>query len=582
MLARLFQGGYPVPDGFVILPDAFDGEDLTAMAWLHVRAQLKRMRASDKDSTFAIRSSALSEDFAQASFAGEFKTVWDVRTDAEVLKAIHTVHGSRLSERVSAYSQAKGIEARHQMAVVVQRLVRAETSGVLFTADPVTGSRSRMSGNYVPGLGEQLVSGQANAASFPLQHPRGTYQGPSALQPFARELYQLGTRLEKELGAPQDIEWAIANGKLYLLQARPITTLRSNNPSTGEWNDSLAGDFLWTNMNVGEGIPDVMRTYWEEWVLLPGHRYLGNIGGRVYTNLSVLASIYAALGKNRQEILQIVEGLAYLHLPDEVEIPLIPLPRSFVVSFLPRMVGLQFKMQKELKRSPAFLAENPAWCDQMRGRIQQLHTKSDLIAIWRNEIKPRGIVGFWQTLLVAMTLDNQATPLRRKLTGMVGADDANALLSNPSADADLASLGLVVGISQVAQGKLTPEEYLRRYGHRGPYAFELAVACPAEDLGWLERQAAAFSQSLGDIPTVLEKQRTTFEAAWQRLATRYPNQARSIPRQIAQTGKYVRLREAIRSEYVRLSWVVRTWARRVGALTGLGDEVFFLTADELI
>ncbi|MBI5302124.1 MAG: pyruvate, phosphate dikinase [Chloroflexi bacterium] len=593
MLARLFQAGYPVPDGFVILPTAFDGDDLQTDAWVQVHARLERMRASNKDCAFAIRSSALSEDSAQASFAGAFETILDVQTDADIRNAIQTVHCSRLSERVAAYSHARGMETDHAMAIVVQRLIRADFSGVLFTADPVTGNRRQMTGNYVHGLGEQLVSGQANAESFSLQHPNGKYDGPSALKQLARELYKLGSRLERELGAPQDIEWAIADRKLYLLQSRPITTLVAHDPATGEWNDTLAGDFLWSNVNVGEGVPDVMTpltwdvlgAYWDAWVLIPGYRYLGNIAGRVYTNLSVIASIYAALGKKREEVLKIVEGLGFLRLPDDMEIPLIPLRRSFVYSFIPNMLALQLKMRKELNHSQTFLAENPTWCEAMRRRVEQINQNSELIHVWRNEIKPRGVAGFWQTLLVAMHLDNLATPLRRKLTAMVGAEDASVLLSNLSGEAELASMGLIVGISQVVQGKLTRNEYLDRYGHRGAFEFELAAPRPAEDPGWLDRQVTTRqtpNQTLGDVETVLENQHRTFEAAWHRLATRYSRKAKSIRRQIAQTAEVVRRREAIRSEYVRISWVVRVWALRAGKLTGLGDDVFFLTANEVI
>ncbi len=591
MLARLFQAKYPVPNGFVILPDAFNGEQLVPHAWSQAQAYLARLRAANRNCAFAIRSSALSEDSAQASFAGEFETILNVSTDTDILKAIQAVHGSRLSKRVAAYSQAKGIEARHEIAIVVQRMVQADISGVLFTADPVTGSRRRMTGNYVHGLGEQLVSGQANAESFALQYPNGIYAGPSALKGFAGRLYKLGNRLEKELGAPQDIEWAIASGKLYLLQSRPITTLLGYNATTGEWNDSLTGDFLWTNVNVGEGVPDVMtpltwdvlRSYWDEWVLLPGHRYLGNIGGRLYTNLSVMASLYAALGKTRAEILKLIEGLAYVRLPDEMEIPLIPLPKSFAYSLIPSMILLQFKARNEMGRASVFLAQNPVWCNQMRRRIRQINTHSELVEAWRNEIKPQGIAGFWQTFLVAMTLDNQATPLQRKLNEMVGADVASALLSNLSRGADvLASLGLVVGLSEVVRGKITREQYLDRYGHRGPFEFELAMPRPAEDAGWLEQQISAFSQTLGNLEDLRVHQQRTFESAWQHLETRCPRQATSIRRQITRTAEYVRLREAIRSEYVRISWVVRAWALRVGELTGLGEAVFYLTADELI
>jgi pyruvate,water dikinase len=133
-LARLLQAGYPVPDGFVILPAAFVNDELTHEAWTQIQGHLFRLRGTGSKTAFAVRSSAMSEDSAQASFAGEFETVLNVHTDEEIRQAIRTVYHSRQNERVQAYSQAKGMSTVHEIAVVVQQLVRAESSGVLFTA----------------------------------------------------------------------------------------------------------------------------------------------------------------------------------------------------------------------------------------------------------------------------------------------------------------------------------------------------------------------------------------------------------------------------------------------------------------
>jgi phosphoenolpyruvate synthase/pyruvate phosphate dikinase len=196
-LARLFQAGYPVPGGFVILPAAFAGDDLTPEAWRQTKAQLATMREENgEEIAFAVRSSALSEDSALASFAGEFETVLDVRTDEAIRAAIHTVRRSRHSERVQAYTEAQGMDFAHEVAVVVQRLVEADISGVLFTADPVDGSYTHMVGNYVHGLGERLVAGEAEPYRFRLRRPRGQYDGPPELKRFARRLAKLASRLE--------------------------------------------------------------------------------------------------------------------------------------------------------------------------------------------------------------------------------------------------------------------------------------------------------------------------------------------------------------------------------------------------
>jgi phosphoenolpyruvate synthase/pyruvate phosphate dikinase len=268
-LARLYQAGYPVPDGFVILPGAFADDEIRAEAWVQVQMQLEQARRLENGTAaFAVRSSALSEDSAFASFAGEFETVLDVHTDEMIRAAIHTVRRSRHAERVRAYSEARGLEAIHDMAVVLQRLVRADISGVLFTADPVSGGHSAMIGNYVYGSGEALVSGEAEPYTFTLARPKGRYEGSSEMKRFARRLYKLADRLQRECGCPQDIEWAVADGELFLLQSRPITTLIGHDPATGEHNASLTGDYLWSNTNLGEAFIDVLTplpTLWRCW-----------------------------------------------------------------------------------------------------------------------------------------------------------------------------------------------------------------------------------------------------------------------------------------------------------------------------
>ena len=161
-LARLVQAGLPVPDGFVILPAAFVNDALSAEAWMQVQAHLNRLRNTDNQGAFAVRSSAMSEDSAQASFAGEFETVLNVRTDDAIHRAIHTVYHSRQNERVQAYTQAKGLapgEGGHEIAVIVQILVRADSAGVLFTANPVTGQRDHAMISAAWGLGEAIVGG---------------------------------------------------------------------------------------------------------------------------------------------------------------------------------------------------------------------------------------------------------------------------------------------------------------------------------------------------------------------------------------------------------------------------------------
>jgi phosphohistidine swiveling domain-containing protein len=590
-LSRLYQARYPVPDGFVILPTAFAGNELTPEAWAQVSAHLTRLRADRNYVAFAVRSSALSEDSAQASFAGEFETVLDVYTDQDVREAIHRVRHSRHSPRVKAYSQAQGMQTAHEMAVVIQRLVRADISGVLFTADPITGSQAILTGNFVLGLGDQLVSGESSGRAFTIRRPYAQYQGPSELQPFARRLYRLAHRLQKDLGCPQDIEWAIAGGRLYLLQSRPITTLRGYNPTTGEWNASLSGDFLWSSVNFGEAVPEVMtplswsvlRLILDKWIFLPGYHPTGNIGGRPYLNISLFATLLHAMGKNKQSILQAMEGTVYTRLPEEAEIPLLPVSRLSVLFNLPQFLRVQRKQRTAVKALPEYLTANPARCATMQHQIQQAATQSELIALWHDMIRPHITETVWAVLGSASHSSDYTIPLRRKLTKWVGPDDADALISNLSPSSDLlASLGPLVGLAKVARGEMTRDAYLESYGHRGPHEFELSIPRPAEDPEWLDQHLARFKASPVDVEALLTKQHAEFEAAWDRFRTRYARHAKSIQHRIREAARRARLRESARSEYVRDRSLARAFALRAGELTDLGNDIFFLTIDEVL
>ncbi|MBK8099532.1 MAG: YidC/Oxa1 family membrane protein insertase [Planctomycetes bacterium] len=191
-LGEMLAEGLPVPDGFALA----DGHSLTAAD----RRRLARMRSG----TFAVRSSAQGEDGAEHSHAGEFRTLLDVRADGldNAIAAVRRSYGTRRG------------------GVVVQPLIPASHAGVLFTEDPA--HAGRMLVELVEGLGEALVSG----AAAPSEHRFSRVD----LRPIGRPpeidlqpLLALGRRLERQFGRPQDIEWAFADGRFWLLQSRDIT-----------------------------------------------------------------------------------------------------------------------------------------------------------------------------------------------------------------------------------------------------------------------------------------------------------------------------------------------------------------------
>jgi pyruvate,water dikinase len=599
-LARLYQAGYRVPDGFIILTTAFAGDELTKAAWAQVQAHLARMRRADRDDSFAVRSSALSEDSAQASFAGEFETVLDVRTDDDIRQAIHAVRRSRHNTRVQAYSQAQGLEeTEHEIAIVVQRLIRADLSGVLFTADPVTGDLMRMTGNFVQGLGEALVSGQANPQTFTLARPKGTYSGPAELNRRARSLYRNACRLEKELGSPQDIEWAIAGGRLYILQSRPITTLGGYKADTGEWNDSFRGNFLWSGTNLVENAPHVLTPFTcslrkglvyagvdlsdGSSMGVDGYPLAGIIGGRGYMNLSIQVSATRPFfgGDSRKALHQTTAWWG--DIPEDWDIPLVPIsPWTWWTKVLPRMIPLVMKMARVRKKIPQFVVENPRWCAVMGQRIRQAENRAELTALLRDEIKPYCLYAFFLTNAGAGAAD-VTNRLESELRELVGADDANTLLSNLSGlSSQLESLGPMIGLGKVARGEMSRDAYLEAYGHRGVDENEYAWPRPLEDSTWLDRQLVEFAKAPVEIEALFARQQAAFAAAWERFCECHPHKVKSIRRRLEKAAQAARQREAVRSEATRSSIVIRAFALRAGELTGVGEDVFFLTIDEVL
>jgi pyruvate,water dikinase len=145
----------------------------------------------------------------------------------------------------------------------------------------------------------------------------------------------------------------------------------------------------------------------------------------------------------------------------------------------------------------------------------------------------------------------------------------------------LASLGPVVGVDRVARGQMSRQDYLDRYGHRGPHEMELSAPRPYEEPDWLDRRLAEHASAPIDVDRLLSNRRAEFDAAWQRFVERYPRKAKSMRRRLDKVPPAARLREEFRSEMVRAYGILRAFALRAGELTGLGHDIFFLTYDEL-
>ena len=272
-LGELLQAGFPVPPGFCVTTAAY--AEVAQLAGLErilaaaqtdtpealehlaaeargalldapipeqlaaaVRAAYAELSRDGEPPAVAVRSSATAEDLPDASFAGQQDTYLDVRGEAALLDAIRRCWASLWTDRAVAYRHANTIDQRAvRLAVVVQVMVPSATAGVLFTANPLTGRRQEAVIDAAPGLGEAVVSGVVRpdhfvvdtAADRIVDRTRGDEGSSGAACLTDRqvlELARLGARVEAHYGAPQDLEWAYdPAGTLWLLQARPITTL---------------------------------------------------------------------------------------------------------------------------------------------------------------------------------------------------------------------------------------------------------------------------------------------------------------------------------------------------------------------
>lgn len=224
-LARLAAAGFAVPPG-IVLPAAVlqgtPGRKLELPG--EVASGLLDMIRAWGDVPLAVRSSGLDEDGADASYAGIFTSVLDVRGDDALLDAVGVCWSSAFDARVTSYAGGRP----PRLAVLVQPMVTASAAGVAFTADPVTGERGCVVIDAVAGLGERLASGEATPDRWVVRgddvRSRSAQEG-ALNQRQARAVADVARRVEAELGIPQDIEWALAGEEVILLQARPVTAL---------------------------------------------------------------------------------------------------------------------------------------------------------------------------------------------------------------------------------------------------------------------------------------------------------------------------------------------------------------------
>ncbi|MES1160234.1 MAG: PEP/pyruvate-binding domain-containing protein, partial [Bacteroidota bacterium] len=269
-----------------------------------------RLATLGEKDAFAVRSSATAEDLPMASFAGQQDTYLNILGKEAILQHISKCWASLFTERAVMYRLQNGFDhCKVHLAVVVQKMVFPEVSGILFTADPVTGNRKVLSIDASFGLGEALVAGLVNADNYKVRDGQvvgkriavkklaidALKEGGTKAQEIETEkrnrqaltddqilrLERIGRQIEQHFGRPQDVEWCLADDTFYIVQSRPITTLFP----IPETNDQE--NHVYVSTGHQQMMTDAIKPLGISVWLLTGCRPMFKIGGgRLFVDIS--------------------------------------------------------------------------------------------------------------------------------------------------------------------------------------------------------------------------------------------------------------------------------------------------------
>ena len=658
-LGKLTTAGFLVPPGFCVTTDAYrttletintQNSEAVQAAALPESLQSEILAAYnhlDTDSV-AVRSSATAEDLPEASFAGQQDTFLNISGASELLEKIQACWASLWSDRAVAYRREHGIEdAQLAMAVVVQAMVDAEVSGVMFTRNPTGGDELVIESNW--GLGESVVSGEVTPDHFMISRetgnliretvvskrkmitregvqavPIGQREIPSLQRGRVAELGKLGMQVDAFYDAPQDVEWACANGQFYLLQARPITTLtdaaeieqlrRQEIEALQKKADE--GGTVWSRYNLAEVLPAPLPMTWaimqdlmsgrggfgltcRELGFLPSRRFdeegvLDLICGRLYFNLS-------------REVEFNFHGFLFEHdfqqLKRDPHKAIYPQPtpnikRSnalFWVKFpyyIVKAIAAELKHSKIRKDLDRILAEKifPTFEQYVQTQRQvSLEELSDQQVIekfhaWREKTLAEFAKDALKATVFASFSYQQLEITLQRCFGEEEAQDLARLLIT-GLEGDL-TVDANLKMWEVAQGELTLEDFLEKHGHRSVSEFELAQPRWREDPSYVEQIIASFRTNPDANPKKhLQAQRANREKAKQRLARLPVNKAAAFRKRInevlALTQRYMPFRESAKF-YLMLGYeLTRKALLELDRRYQLDGGIFYLVPDEL-
>lgn len=612
-LARLIAAGFAVPAGFVWV--AQEGGEPPA--------ELER-HASRLGERVAVRSSALAEDGATRSFAGQLETLLNVPSrGAELWAAVQRCLASATSDRVRAYA-GEGVATG--MAVVVQRMIEPCVAGVLFSVDPVSGRRDRMVIDAVRGLGERLVGGEATPEHvvvgrgvdrLAIVAREGVEGGAIVDDGLALRLAGQALAIEARLGHVVDLEWAVdGDGAIHWLQARPITALAAD-PRELDTEPPHPGDH-YTRSNIGEMLPGVVTPLTasvtargidvglQRMLIALGidreetaqFRFVGVFSGQLFLNLTSLAKLGTHVaGASAERMCQSICGRTV----DELE----PGPIQPALDRARRAIayGRYLASARTRPRRLAALSEGLSWerHDDALSQWSQLERAMPaLFEAYEHHLASSALSGALSPALLEIASKGKPATDRehaRVAELMAGASDVES--ADIASGAERVAAAIVeadregrFGTADVedavrfltSDGPISAREafagYLVRHGHRAVRELELREPSWQDDPSPLVRmlQASVRARQEARAP------RRDSETSPGSVRPPVPLPLRPL---VAWARAGVRYREATKSLLVRMSCSFKAAYRHLGALLAARgalpdpDAVFFLTHEEL-
>ena len=631
--ARLKRGGFPVPDGFVVLSTATtaDVAKVVGHSWFDEQAP---------DALYAVRSSGIGEDGPGQSFAGIHETRLNVPR-AEVADAVAACRASAQSSRALAYRRAVGMPTDAiESAVLIQQMVHAVTAGVAFTINPLTGAHDEIIVNASWGLGEALVSGQIEPDEIGIRKvdrrvlwqrtgERAETHGPDTPCLNAAHLDELAALLlaiENHYGTPQDVEWCHDGHAFWIVQSRPVT---------GEAT-TLAGETEWTRANLAEVLPEQTSPQalaaFEELLnqaerlqmgrMLAPDAELGpmvkSFHGRLYFNLSQLRRVCAIVGVQPAMMLQslghpggvqpederVVHASIGTRLAAGPDVLRIGWQHLTIASIVGRhQAHMRGYLEELTAMRPEGLSDEQVWAqfDRWRGEAPgQMQVVLLLGAVLFHEGPLRRLcarLGFSFERLVYPQLASGERSVSAQqaydlvAVAQVGRRDPRVIECLAGEPPPLPELG-----RQLADTPFLAafERFIEQYGHRGLYESDWALPRFSEDPAPVLRAIAAHLKDTceKDPGETAARQARDAAQSWREFEERLASWQRwlvvpLVVRSIKQIKRYYLWRERTRSDMIRILAVLRKWhVMMAERLVDRGwlrtrDDYFLIKLDEI-